>query len=228
MTVLGTRSFTDSPVGGEPKLVLAFAPRHARVRIEKALSAWSGLAAHSDASLREILRANVGVHQLVAYCESMSPEELERLKEFKRIASDLLIVAVCESADRRAVRRLLDAGIDGFVFADQLERALAPTVAAVLAGQTVVPRDMRDAVERPSLSTRERQILAMVVMGLTNGEIGARMFLAESTVKSHLSSAYNKLGVRSRSEAVAVILDGPDSLGSGIAAVAPKVELRAA
>ena len=135
---------------------------------------------------------------------------------------------MCECADRRALRRLLDDGIDGVVFADQLEQALAPTLAAVFAGQMVVPRDMRESVERPSLSTRERQILAMVVMGLTNQEIGARMFLAESTVKSHLSSAYNKLGVRSRSEAVTVIMDRSDSLGTGIAAVAPKVELRAA
>jgi len=228
VTVLGTPSFADSPPNEWPKPVLAFAPPDARVRIERALSAWFGLTTHSDSSLNELVREGMGVRQLVAYCESVSPAELERFKELKREAPDLLIATVCESADRRAVRRLLDGGIDGFVFADQLEEALAPTVAAVFAGQTVVPRDLRDAVERPSLSTRERQILAMVVIGLTNGEIGARMFLAESTVKSHLSSAYNKLGVRSRSEAVAVILDGPDSLGSGIAAVAPKVELRAA
>ena len=169
-----------------------------------------------------------GVHQLVAYCENVSRQHVERFSELKRDTPDLLIVAVCESADRRAVRRLLDAGIDGVVFADQLEEALEPTVAAVFAGQMVVPRDLRDSVDRPSLSSRERQILALVVMGLTNQEIAARMFLAESTVKSHLSSAYSKLGVRSRSEAVTVILDRPDSLGSGIAAVAPKTELRAA
>jgi DNA-binding CsgD family transcriptional regulator len=224
----GTRSLADSPPDEEIKLVLAFGPRHARARIERVLSEVPGLITRSDPSLRELLSGGTGVRQLVAYCEGASPEQLEWFKQLKRDTPDLLIVAVCESADRRAVRRLLDGGIDGFVFAGQLERALASTVAAVFAGQTVVPRDMRDAIERPSLSTRERQILAMVVIGLTNQEIGARMFLAESTVKSHLSSAYNKLGVRSRSEAVTVILDSPDSLGSGIAAVTPKVELRAA
>ena len=198
------------------------------MRIQRALGAWSCLTTHAEPSAADIVSCGPGVHQLVAYCETISPEQLEHFKVLKRDAPDVLIVAVCESADRRAVRRLLDGGIDGFVFEDQLEEALAPTVAAVFAGQMVVPRDLRDSVDRPSLSTRERQILAMVVIGLTNQEIGSRMFLAESTVKSHLSSAYNKLGVRSRSEAVAVIMDRPDSLGTGIAAVAPPVELRAA
>jgi DNA-binding NarL/FixJ family response regulator len=92
----------------------------------------------------------------------------------------------------------------------------------------VMPRNLRGEVQKPSLSARERQILGMVVMGLTNHEISARMFLAESTVKSHLSSAYSKLGVRSRSEAVALILDPRGSVGTGVMAVAPGAELRAA
>jgi DNA-binding NarL/FixJ family response regulator len=228
VTVLERASLADGPPYAKAKLVLAFGPSAACLRIEQALSGLSDVTIHSDELLRNLLSRATGVSQLVVYCETVSAEELERFKDLKREAPELLIVAVCECADRRALRRLLDDGIDGVVFADQLEGALAPTVAAVFAGQMVVPRDMRDSVERPSLSTRERQILAMVVMGLTNQEIGARMFLAESTVKSHLSSAYNKLGVRSRSEAVTVIMDRPDSLGTGIAAVAPKVELRAA
>jgi len=198
------------------------------VQIEHVLFAQSDLTTHSDSSLQRLLSWGSGVRQLVVYCDTVSPEQVECFKQLKRDAPELLIVAVCGSADRRSLRRLLADGIDGFVFADQLEKALAPTVAAVFAGQMVVPRDMRESVERPSLSTRERQILAMVVMGLTNQEIGMRMFLAESTVKSHLSSAYNKLGVRSRSEAVTVIMNQPDSLGTEIAAAAPKVELRAA
>lgn len=227
MTVLETRGFADTPPGAPAKLVLAFGPPGACERIEQVLSAWPELTTHSGLSLQALLSPGSGIRQLIAYCERASTDHLERLKELKRDAPDVLVVAICESADRRAVRRLLDGGVDGLVFADQLEEALGPTVAAVFAGQTVVPRDMRDSVDRPSLSTRERQILAMVVMGLTNQEIGARMFLAESTVKSHLSSAYNKLGVRSRSEAVTVIMDRPSSLGTGIGAVAPEIEVRA-
>jgi hypothetical protein len=59
-------------------------------------------------------------------------------------------------------------------------------------------------------------MLSMVVLGFTNVEIANRLYVAESTVKSHLSSAYRKLGVRSRQEVTALILNSSDSLGLGI------------
>jgi DNA-binding NarL/FixJ family response regulator len=209
--------------------VLAAGPRPARLRMVQALAVWSDLTTHSGPSIRDLLSWEAGAQQLVvAYCDRASPEDVAAFKQLKCESPELLIVALCGSVDRRAVRRLIDSGVDGLVFFDQLEAALAPTVAAVFAGQMVVPRDLRSSVDKPALSLRERQILGMVVTGLTNHEISSRMFLAESTVKSHLSSTYNKLGVRSRSEAIALILDRNGSLGTENVAAAPNAELRAA
>ena len=56
-------------------------------------------------------------------------------------------------------------------------------------------------------------------MGYSNSQIADQLFLAESTVKSHLSSAFGKLGVRSRNEAVHLILDPERGLGMGILAL---------
>jgi DNA-binding NarL/FixJ family response regulator len=109
--------------------------------------------------------------------------------------------------------------VEGIVLVARVETALAPTVAAVLAGQNEIPRQFGSRLQEPALSVREKQILGMVVMGFTNCQIAAKLFLAESTVKSHLSSVFSKLGVRSRNEAAAMILDPRGSLGTGILAI---------
>jgi DNA-binding NarL/FixJ family response regulator len=126
------------------------------------------------------------------------------------------IVLVAQSVSASAVRRVLEAGGDGLVQDAELERALPATVRAACAGQACVPRVLGEHLEKPALSYREKQILGMVVLGYTNAEIASRLYLAESTVKSHLSSAFAKLGVRSRNEAAALILDPDGRLGPGI------------
>jgi DNA-binding NarL/FixJ family response regulator len=97
---------------------------------------------------------------------------------------------------------------------------LGPTVLAVCAGQVAVPRDAGPQLQKPALTSREKQVLGMVTLGFANSEIARKLYLAESTVKSHLSSAFAKLGVRSRSEAAALILDPNGALGPGILTIA--------
>src|ERR671925_188744 len=70
---------------------------------------------------------------------------------------------------------------------------------------------MRHSVEMPALSHRERQILRLVAAGLTNEEIARRLYLAKSTVAGHLTAVFRRLGGRSRSEAVTMILTGGQS-----------------
>ena len=57
------------------------------------------------------------------------------------------------------------------------------------------------------------------MLGFTNREIAQKLFLAESTVKTHLSSAFRKIDARSRSEAVARIQDPESGYGMGVLAV---------
>jgi LuxR family maltose regulon positive regulatory protein len=53
------------------------------------------------------------------------------------------------------------------------------------------------------LSDREREVLALIAKGLSNRDIAERLYISLSTVKSHTASIYGKLGVHSRTEAVA-------------------------
>ncbi len=137
--------------------------------------------------------------------------ELRSVREHRRARA---VVAVLPVTDATTLRRALEAGADAVVGQDHLELTLAAAVRGAAAGLTVIPRDSRRQLAPPSLSHRERQVLTLLVEGCTNAEIASRLFLAESTVKSHLSGAFHKLGVRSRRDAVALILDPAAGLSS--------------
>jgi len=128
-------------------------------------------------------------------------------------------VLVCRSARATEVRRAIELGVDGVVLNDDIEGVLVAVVAVVCAGQVSVPAGRRRGLMVRALTTREKQILALVTTGLTNAQIAGKLFLAESTVKSHLSSAFGKLGVSSRYEAATVILDPERGGGLGISEI---------
>ena len=126
------------------------------------------------------------------------------------------LVVLTDLERRSALRQLVGTGIHGLVLIAELDRALAATARAVAAGQVCMSEQVRAAFGGRALSARERQILAMVIMGLTNGEISQRLHLAESTVKSHLASTFEKLGVRSRAEAAELVTEPEQMLATGI------------
>ena len=129
------------------------------------------------------------------------------------------LVVVSPTASPRRLRTLFAERVDGLVLETDVERCLGLAVRSACAGQVSFPQSLRGNLARPVLSVREKQVLAMVVLGLTNGEIARKLHLTESTVKSHLSSSFSKLGVRSRTEAAALILDPETGLGPGILAI---------
>lgn len=126
------------------------------------------------------------------------------------------VVVVCERFGSSASRLLLAAGAAGLVAQERAARSLVPTIEAVRAGQIAVPSRRALSGVQPGLSTREKQVMGLVALGFSNGEIASRLFVAESTVKSHLSSAFGKLGVRSRHEAVDLIVNPAFGLSIGI------------
>jgi DNA-binding NarL/FixJ family response regulator len=142
------------------------------------------------------------------------PGLAERVRALREGLSPSHIVAVLPATDATSVRRALEAGVDAAVSDADLARDLPIAVRGAMAGLLVVPRSARHDLAPPALSHRERQVLAQLVEGRANAEIAAHLFLAESTVKSHLSGAFAKLGVRSRRDAVAMILDPGSDLGT--------------
>ena len=115
------------------------------------------------------------------------------------------------------LRRALRAGADGIVLEAELHAALVASVRAVAAGQLAVPLALRRQLAPRHLSYREKQVLSLVAVGYTNRQIADTLYLSESTVKTHLSSAFGKLDARSRAEAAARVLDPDEGLSLTIA-----------
>jgi two-component system response regulator DevR len=105
------------------------------------------------------------------------------------------------------------AGAAGYLMKDVLGASLLDAVRAVAAGRSLMdPAVTARAVQRmqtgsrddsriATLSTREREVLALVARGLTNREIGESLSLAEKTVKNYVSAVLGKLGLQSRTQA---------------------------
>jgi two-component system response regulator DesR len=146
--------------------------------------------------------------------------DLAMLRSLTERLSASKVIVVAPSLGPAVVRRAVDAGVAALVPAGgDLEERLPSVVRAACSGQICVPRRLGRHIPRPALSYRERQILGLVVLGFTNGDIARRLHLAESTVKSHLSTAFAKLGARSRTEAAAMVSDADGGLGRGILAI---------
>ena len=130
-----------------------------------------------------------------------------------------LVVVVPPSATVKGMRAALRTGVAGLVHEADVHASLVATVQAVRGGQLVLPLEVGRQIEKPVLSRRQKQVLGLVVLGLSNGEIALELHLSEHPVKCHLYSGFRKLGVSSRDEAVAKILDPDSGLGTGILAI---------
>ncbi|MBN9645330.1 LuxR C-terminal-related transcriptional regulator [Corynebacterium mendelii] len=103
----------------------------------------------------------------------------------------------------------IEAGAVGYMLKDAPPSELLAAVRSAAEGDSalspVVANRLMTRVRTPrtSLTPRELEVLKLVAGGSSNRDIGKKLFLSEATVKSHLVHIYDKLGVRSRTSAVA-------------------------
>jgi two-component system response regulator DesR len=102
------------------------------------------------------------------------------------------------------LRRAMESGAVGFLLKDAPAAELAIALRRVMAGERVVDPDLALAALSEGnnpLTTREREVLAAALPGISHAEIAARLAVSEGTVRNHLSAAMQKLGARNRMEA---------------------------
>ena len=104
------------------------------------------------------------------------------------------------------IHRALEAGAQGYILKDSVRRELLQTIREVYAGRRHISPAMATCLAehtpRMSLSPRELEVLQLIAKGLRNKEIGAKLDIAEDTVKIHIKNIFVKLEVIDRTEAV--------------------------
>ena len=125
------------------------------------------------------------------------------------------VVALTSFKEQQVVQNALQAGAIGYLLKDVSADELARAIRAAHAGRATLSPEAAQALVNAAnqppapghdLTERERVVLALMVEGLNNTQIAARLVVSPSTIKTHVSNILSKLGVASRSEAVALAL----------------------
>jgi DNA-binding NarL/FixJ family response regulator len=133
---------------------------------------------------------------------------LEGMGRIRELYPGVPLLVLGSQLDLALAWATLKNGADGFVHAQMDPQQVLSAVEVVQKGELAAPRQLLGYFlsknENPkigNLSARQREILEMVVEGLSNAEIAGRLYLSESTIKQHLRAVYKVLGVRNRTEA---------------------------
>lgn len=185
-----------------------------------------GLAAYlEDESGLELVAEAADGREAVQICDQVRPDvvlmdlvmpELSGA-EATRIIRDrwpqVQVIALTSFQEKDLVQDALGAGAISYLLKNVSGQDLVEAIRAAHEGRSTLAPEAVQALIRPAtqkpdpgydLTPRERDVLALLVKGLTNAEIAGRLGVSRSTVKVHMSNILSKLGVSSRGEAIGV------------------------
>lgn len=165
--------------------------------------------------------------EAVTLCETLNPDVIlmdlvmpgmggiEAIRTIRRRYGNMQIVAVTSFAEPDLVQQALKAGAVGYVLKNVSAAELSDAIRAAQDKRRVLAPEATEALVQAmqlaefgeaDLSEREIDVLKLVAEGLTNTEIASRLWIAESTVRFHVSNIFSKLGARNRAEAVKIAI----------------------
>lgn len=167
----------------------------------------------------EALRLCESLHPDVVLMDLLMPKlnGVAATKAIKERWPQIQVIALTSFKEKEYVEGALKAGANGYLLKNVSANELVNAVRRAVAGQPSLSPEaalvLIQKVNEPArpgldMTGREKEILALMVEGLSNNKIAERLTINQSTVKFHVSNILAKLGVTSRTEAVALAVKG--------------------
>ena len=205
----------------EPKVIrVMIVDDHAVVRggLSKFLQVHKDLELVGEAENgKEAIRLAGQLHPDVVLMDLKMPEMdgVAATRELRQRHPNTRVLVLTSFAEDNMVQGALQAGATGYLLKNVSVSELANAIRAAHAGRMTLSSEATEAlvhaaahpiVPADALPEREREVLALMVDGLSNQEIADRLFLSLGTVKFHAGNIYSKLGVDSRVAAVTMAI----------------------
>jgi two-component system response regulator DesR len=144
---------------------------------------------------------------VVVHVDRCDPTDLAMPRRLRTDVPGCEVLIVTPQYSPETVRRVVDAGIRGFLSADTQPAELVDAIRRLAAGERVIDplllmAALRDGELDNPLSARQRDVLRLAGEGLSSQEISQRLFLSPGTVRNYLSAAIRQTGGRSLLEAL--------------------------
>ena len=146
---------------------------------------------------------------------------VELTKKFKIIYPNLKIIVLSMIDEANMIQRMLKYGVEGYLVKNNIQNELISAVKEVASGNTYLNKDVerilfrnsqksikREKVKtRPRLSSREKEVLALIVQEYTTPEIAEELFISQGTVITHRKHLLSKMNVKNTAGIVRVALE---------------------
>jgi DNA-binding NarL/FixJ family response regulator len=135
---------------------------------------------------------------------------VEAITAIRREFPDARLIVLTTYDGDEDIYRSLQAGAKGYLLKDVFFEELETTIRTVYAGARRIPaaiaERLAERMASSELTTREMEVLQLIVKGQSNKEIGGTLKISEATVKSHVNNILSKLGVSDRTQAATTAL----------------------